>query len=302
MNNKKRTAYAAILFTITVWGISLINTKIAMEYYNSISISFWRTVIASATLFILKMANHPEEKMKKEDRKTFLIAGASGVFFYFIFQNTGLIFISASLTSIILGIIPIITMIVEAVISRNKLNLVKVASVFISLAGVCLIVGFETGTSTRNIIIGSLLILMSVFSWVAYTFSTKSLSKNYAPISILFYQTLIGMVLLGFLMPFNWSSPLGTTLTVNFNLAYLGIICSAVAYSLYNYALNNLNATVCNIFINLLPAVSIVTGILVLDETITAQQIFGTVLILFSIYFITKDSEKENAINIEKIV
>lgn len=302
MNNKKRAAYGAILFTILVWGISLINTKIVMEYYNSISTAFWRTVIASISLFILKKKSHPGEKMKKEDRRTFLIAGTSGVFFYFIFQNTGLEFISASLTSIILGIIPIITMIVETIISRNRLSLVKVVSVFISLAGVSLIVGFETGTDTRNIIIGSSLILLSVFSWVTYTFTTKSLSKNYSTISILFYQTSIGMVMLGFLMPFNWSNPLEAALTVNLNLAYLGIICSAVAYSLYNYSLSNLKPTVCTIFINLLPAVSIVTGVIVLDETITPLQVLGTVIILLSIFLITKDSEKEDTDMKEKAV
>ncbi len=302
MNNKKRSAYAAILFTILVWGISLINTKIAMEYYNSISISFWRAVIASAVLFILKKISYPTVKMRIEDRKTFLIAGASGVFFYFIFQNTGLKYISASLTSILLGLVPILTMVVEAILSRQKLSLVKVVSVFISLAGVCLIVGFDTGTDIRNIIIGSSLILMSVFSWVTYTFTTKSLSKNYSPVTILFYQTVIGTVLLGLLIPFNWTNPLEASLVTNLNLAYLGIICSAIAYSLFNYSLEHLNPTVCTIFINLLPAVSIVTGVIVLDETITAIQMLGTALILFSIYLITKDSEKTSSNNKVKVV
>lgn len=302
MNNKKKNAYAAILFTILVWGISLINTKITMEYYNSISTSFWRAVIASITLFILKKINHPKIKMKKEDRKTFFIAGASGVFFYFIFQNTGLKYISASLTSILLGLIPILTMIVESIISKQKLSIVKIVSVFISLTGVCLIVGFETGNSISNILIGSLLILLSVFSWVIYTFTTKSLSKNYSPVTILYYQTIIGTVLLGLLMPFNWTNPLEASLITNLNLAYLGIICSAVAYSLYNFALEHLNPTICTIFINLLPAISIVTGVIVLDEKITPIQIFGTAVILFSIYLITKDSEKSSSNNIEKAV
>lgn len=302
MNNKKRNAYAAILFTILVWGISLINTKITMEYYNSISTSFWRAVIASIALFILKKINHPNTKMKREDRKIFLIAGASGVFFYFIFQNTGLKYISASLTSILLGLVPILTMIVESIISKQKLSIVKIVSVFISLTGVCLIVGFETGNTISNIIIGSILILLSVFSWVTYTFTTKSLSKNYSPVTILYYQTIIGTLLLGLLMPFNWTNPLEASLVTNLNLLYLGIICSAVAYSLYNFALEHLNPTICTIFINLLPAISIVTGVIVLDETITAIQVFGTAVILFSIYLITKDSEKTSSINKKKVV
>lgn len=302
MNNKKRSAYGAILFTILVWGISLINTKIAMEYYNSISISFWRALVASATLYIFKKLKHPESHIRKEDRKTFLIAGTSGVFLYFIFQNTGLRYISASLTSILLGLVPILTMIVDARLSKQNLSLVKIGSVFISFTGVCLIVGFETGNSLRNIIIGSSLILMSVLSWVLYTFTTKSLSKNYSPVTILFYQTLVGTVLLGLLIPFNWTNPLKAPMAANMNLVYLGIICSAVAYTLYNFSLEYLNPTVCNIFINLLPAISIVTGVVVLDETITAIQIFGTSLILFSIYLITKNSGKSSSNNIEKAV
>lgn len=302
MNNKKRSAYVAILFTIIVWGISLINTKIAMNYYNSISISFWRAFVASVTLFIFKKIKYPETHMRNKDRKTFFIAGAAGVSLYFIFQNTGLRYISASLTSILLGLVPILTMIVDARLSKQKLSMIKIVSVFISLTGVCLIVGFETGNSIQNIIIGSLLILLSVISWVIYTFTTKSLSKNYSPVVILFYQTLIGTIMLGFLIPFNWTNPLQAPLISNINLIYLGVVCSAVAYSMYNFSLEHLSPTVCNIFINLLPAISIVTGVVVLDETITAIQIFGTSLILLSIYLITKDSEKTNSNNIKKTV
>lgn len=302
MNNKKRNAYTAIIFTMIVWGVSLINTKITMEYYNSISTSFWRVVIASIMLFIFKKIMHPNEYMKKEDRKAFLIAGTSGIFLYFIFQNTGLEYISASLTSILLSLIPVLTMLIESSKSTQRLGLIKVVSVLMSVAGVCLIVGFEIGGSMRNTIIGSCLILMSVFSWVIYTFTTKSLYTRYSPIVVMFYQTFIGTLLLGLLLPFNWSNPLQASALINLNLAYLGIICSAVAYLLYNYALDNLNPTVCTIFINLLPAISIITGVVVLKEKITPVQILGTAIILLSIFLITNSSNKESKTKSKKAV
>ncbi|MFO7887890.1 MAG: EamA family transporter, partial [Eubacteriales bacterium] len=56
---------------------------------------------------------------------------------------------------------------------------------------------------------------------------------------------------------------------------------------LFIYSLENLEATVCNIFINLIPVVTVSAGIIFLGEKITFFQGLGAGIIIFSILLLT---------------
>jgi drug/metabolite transporter (DMT)-like permease len=64
-------------------------------------------------------------------------------------------------------------------------------------------------------------------------------------------------------------------------------LSSAAAYLLFIYALEYLEATVCNIFINLIPVVTVSAGIIFLGEEITIVQGIGALIIIFSILLLT---------------
>jgi drug/metabolite transporter (DMT)-like permease len=70
------------------------------------------------------------------------------------------------------------------------------------------------------------------------------------------------------------------------NLLYLSLFCSALAYYLYNLAVKGLGATVSSMFLNLIPVVSIIGGVLVLGERISLLQIGGMLLIMTSLFFV----------------
>ncbi len=291
MNNYKSSAYLAIIITITVWGVSLVNAKIALTYFTPISLAFWRFFVASIVLFVIHKMKHPQVRIALEDRKIFFIAGSTGIFLYYIFQNTGLMYASTAIVSIILSMIPMFTMLVENWIEKRPFTPLKIASVFLSIIGVILVVGFQVEESLAATLLGSFLIFLCAISWLIYTFSTKKLYEKYSPLTITYYQIIIGTFLLGLLMPFNWANPLAAPLEPLLHTLYLGIVCSAMALLFYAYALKHLSATVCNIFINLMPGVTIVTSYFYLNETITWIQLLGALLILSSIFIITSLKE-----------
>ena len=64
------------------------------------------------------------------------------------------------------------------------------------------------------------------------------------------------------------------------SLLYMGVICTGVAYTLWNKSLSVLNANVCSAFYPIQPAVSTLLGILLLGETLSIQFLIGSVLII----------------------
>ena len=74
--------------------------------------------------------------------------------------------------------------------------------------------------------------------------------------------------------------PLTTDVSCVLSLLYMGMICTGVAYLLWNKSLSMLDAGVCSAFYPIQPAVSTLLGILLLGEKLSLGFVLGSVLIV----------------------
>lgn len=283
----KFIAIAAILLSVIFWGYSFVSTKIILEELPPITIAFFRQIIASAVLVIFLLVKKLFVKMPVRDVLLLAASSLFGIVFYFLFENTGLKYTTASNASIIVAAVPIFTLISEYFLYKFKITKRLISCTIISIIGVFLVI-FEQGSldfssgSTK----GNLLMIGAMISWVIYTIICKSFAEKYNGIVVTAYQMIAGSILF---IPFTipeidqWQSISTYSL---FNLLYLALFCSALAYYLYNLAVKGLGATVSSMFLNLIPVVSIIGGVLVLDEKISFIQIGGMLLIMISLFIV----------------
>jgi drug/metabolite transporter (DMT)-like permease len=209
-----------------------------------------------------------------------------GIVLYFIFENMGLKYTTASNGSIIVAAVPIFTLITESLFYKFKITSRVIICVIISIVGVFLVI-FEKGLDfSTGYTKGNLLMIGAMVAWVIYTIVCKSLNGKYKGIVITTYQMVAASILfIPFIIPEikHWKViPVYSAV----NLLYLALFCSALAYYLYNVAVNSLGATVSSMFLNLIPVVSIIGGVLVLKESVSFIQIGGMLLIMLSLVFI----------------
>jgi drug/metabolite transporter (DMT)-like permease len=287
-------AIAAILLSVIFWGYSFVSTKIVLNELPPITIAFFRQLIASVVLVVFISARKLIIKMPARD--ILLIAASSlfGIVFYFLFENIGLKYTTASNASIIVAAVPIFTLVTESLFYKLKITGRLVSCVVVSIIGVFLVI-FEQGSldlsygSTR----GNLLMIGAMVSWVIYTIICKGLTGRYYGIVITTYQMLAGSILfIPFIIPEigQWHS-ISTSSVLN--LLYLSVFCSAIAYYLYNLAVKDLGATISSLFLNLIPVVSIIGGVLVLGEKISPLQIGGMLLIMLSLFLVSRKRAKK---------
>ncbi len=285
----KLASYALVMLPVIFWGISFISTKVVLQEIPPVSIAFFRQFIALVPLFIWVLATKTSLRIKPGD--LLLLAGSSffGIVLYFVFENNGLRFTTASSASMIVAAVPIFTVITEALFFKMKVNLKIILCILVSIAGVYLVISvngkldFSSGT-----FLGNMLIMGAMISWVVYTVLSRGLGSRYASLVITVYQTAISSILfIPFVIPEiqSWK-PVTTTSLLN--LIYLGVFCSALSYFAFLYAIKRLGPTVSSAFLNLIPVVSVITGFLVLDERLALVQYFGMALILFSLFRLSK--------------
>jgi len=287
-NSNKASAYVSISFVCVFWGISFISTKICFQWFTPFSLAAVRFIMASVILFIIVKLKEKNVVIDKQDYKKFFLAGFTGVFLYFAFENIGLQYLPASLASILLSAMPAFAAIVDSFVLKVPFTKKKFISIAISMLGVALAVGFNVEADSKSILIGSILMILAALSWVVYSYMTAPLQNKYSSIIISYYQSLFGALCFIVFLPFNPIDLTGFNAIGFFNLIFLGVVCSALCYLFYNYSIRKLSILVCSIFINIMPIITIIVSIFVLDEKFTLLQFLGTVLIVFSVFLITQ--------------
>jgi drug/metabolite transporter (DMT)-like permease len=294
IRNEYLIAIIFIILTVIFWGYSFISTKIVLKDIPPVSIAFFRQIIASAVLLIWLLSSKASLKISLKHLWLIALSGFFGIVLYFVFENTALSYTTASNASMIVAAVPVFTLITEMLFFKLKLNLKIIICILLSITGVYLVITVNGKLDfSSDTFFGNILMIGAMVAWVVYTIINKSLSDKYSSIIITAYQSMTSILLF---IPFvahevhSWHK---ISISVFLNLLYLGVFCSALAYFLYIYATKRLGATVSSAFLNLIPVVSVVCGYLILDERLYLIQIVGMILIIISLFQLSKKQDRQ---------
>ena len=285
MSNKKVLALICISITVVIWGLSFISIKISVQVVPPMTLALLRFLLASLLLFTWLRVKEPGARMKRKDIPRTLLGGAVGITAYFFFENNGVKLITASEASIIIGIIPVVGLLAESLFFRKKLSFIQIVSVILSFGGVLLVAGAKVfpaagaGVNTA----GYLFMVGAVLAWVVYNFLTRPLHREYTNLAISCYQTLWGTLLLVPLSLFEFRLWQPIPVNVVFHIVYLGLLSSALGYFFYIFSLKVLGVTINMLFINVIPVVTVVAGLIILGETLSPLQMAGGGMILSAV-------------------
>ena len=284
-----RRVYAllSIFLTTFFWGISYSSTKLLLGSLTPAQIVFFRLVLAVMIVVVVFFGSR-QKPARGKDLLKMIGGGFTGIFLYFLFETNGLRFTNAGTAALIISIIPVLNVIAGFFIFKERYSLRRWSGVFLSFAGVYLIIGAGSdGALSLAHLQGNFLVFLAACSWVVFTRINEPLSHKYNNITINFHQSLTGVILLGLIV-----LPQGIDLAlfnspVIFNLAFLGIFCSAAAFFLYLYALKALGSATVTTFLNLIPVFGVLGGVIILGETMASGKIFGALTVFAGVIMVT---------------
>ena len=282
MTHERRGAVAKATFTAFIWGLSFLSIKLAVQVIPPMSLGLARFAIASLALWLLLLARRRRPGLALRDLPLMAGAGLVGVTVYFMGENNGVLILSASESSIIIGTIPVLTAVAERLFLRTRMRPAQYLGAVLSAAGVAAMVVESLRLSARPL--GYLYMAVAALSWVAYGFMTRPLLARYDRLEITFWQSLFGGA--GFI-PFALAETVrweALTPLVGFNVLFLGLFCSALGYLFYVTSLQVLGAGVSSVFINLIPVVSVAASFLILGERLTMLQLAGGAVAVAGVY------------------
>ncbi|HEY3314157.1 MAG TPA: DMT family transporter [Bacillota bacterium] len=281
-------ATGAILLAVTFWGLSYMSTKVALREVPPTTIGVLRFAISTAILWLMTRWTEPASRLRRADLPRIILGGLLSVTIYFYFQNAGIQLTSASSASLIVALIPIVTIILDVLVFRTRLSALRVLGVVAAIIGSYLVITSNgridlTSTDFR----GNLFLVAAVLAWSGYTLLMKAFSGAYSSLFLTAQQNLWGTVFLIPLAFFERHEWRAISMPTFGHLLFLGIFCGAVAYLCYNVALARLDVAATTLYLNLVPVIGVLSGYLILREAVGPAQLFGGAIIIVGILMVS---------------
>lgn len=277
MDKWRESYHPYAITTIFFWSAAYALTRIALEHFSALSLGFLRYFIASCVLLIFIVAtkmNPPE----KADLKWFLSAGAAGFFLYMLFFNKGCETVTASMSSVIIATVPVMTALLARFFHGEALNRCQWTSILIEFIGVVLLT-LINGIFTVDR--GILWLLLAAVSLSAYNLLQRKLTKKYSALQTTSFSIFAGTIALSIFAPAGATELHGASGKALISLMILGVFSSAAAYVSWAKALAYARkASSVSNYMFLTPFLASIIGYVLAGEKPDAATIAGGGVIL----------------------
>lgn len=286
-----------ILITLSYafcWGVGMTLAKLVLSEISATTLLVIQ--LLSSVLFLYIVCYLKERRLPLSWRN--LKQGKAGIFepaLAYMFGTVGLSLTTVTNASLIGSTEVILTILLAALILREKLTLSKLLLSFISFLGIFFITEVDFQNTMQSSLIGDLLVLLGTIFAVGYALISKAQIKKVNPLELTASQQLVGLIVtvicLSLLSMVNSNYEINA---VGINLKFWllaiisGIMQYALAFLIYLTSLQNLPVSHAAFYVALIPIFGVSSAILLLGEYPNPVQWIGAALIITSSYCASK--------------
>jgi len=268
------------LVAASIWGGMYVVSKVVLDVIPPFSLLSLRLILGVATLGIIIFFQRKRTFTRKNFRDSFLV-GIVGYGISLGFQFVGTKLSTASNGALVTSATPAFVLLFAPYLLNEKTTVRRVIALVIASLGVIAVIDPRTADLTSSLFIGNLSLLAAALTWALYSVLVRRISLSadlLTSSAVMLTAGIPSSLLFGF---FEISSQgIGEiTLGIIAGILFLGIISTALAMFLWNYAFANLPAAVASLTFFAQPVVGTILGWFFLGEKITPLFIIGGVLI-----------------------
>jgi len=286
MKKNNLIAYLSVTLAMIFWSYTFIWYKVVYEFYNPITVVFFRLIISSVFLFALMAPLKKLQKIQKGDLKYFILVSIFNPFLYFIGESYGIKFASTTVAAVIISTIPLFTSFTSAYFLNEKITKMNIAGVFFSIIGVAFVI-FNNNKAIEASTFGIFMLSFAVAAAIGYTLVLKKLTSRYNSISIVTYHNLIGILLfapLFFIIDFPEFIQTGFSADAWIPLLELAIFGSSFAFIFFTFSIQKIGVGKANAFTNLIPVFTAIIAYFVIDEILNFNKMLGISLVIVGLF------------------
>ena len=284
--NKKAFSLVCAIITSILWGSAFVAQDMGMDFIGPYTFSVGRFFVGFLSLlplfliFELKKIKIINVNKKKVTYLLFFLGFilATGQ----ALQQISLIYTDVANTGVFTVMYVLVVPVISYFVFSKKIHWsIWPAVIFCLIGG--LLLSELNNTSVR---LGDSLGVLSAFCWgIHIILIRKTIDIFNYPITIAMSQCFIGCLILILPMYIFEAPTLNNILKDSYEILYVGILSSALAFLLQNYSLQNISPAPAAIIFSLEGVVAAILAWLILDQFLNEIKILGIFLILSAVIF-----------------
>ncbi|SEG70239.1 DMT family transporter [Marinobacterium lutimaris] len=293
-------AYLLLALTPLFWAGNVVSARAIHADLDPIALAFlrWLLVLLMILPWALPRIWRSREVIRAHLPMLILLSILSvasfNTFIYMGLQDTG-----ASNAALLQSAAPVVIVLLNSMLLRERISLRQWAGILVSLCGVAVLVSQANFTTLLALEFnrGDIWIGVAVLTWSVYSVALRWRPQALDGFTLFSVSVVIGTLALA---PFGiWH--LGEGVEINWGLPvvsaiiYMAIGPSILAYLFWNRGVAELGAARAGLFIHLIPVFGVLMSVLFLGESLYLFHGAGILLIFTGIYLATICRRKETA-------
>jgi drug/metabolite transporter (DMT)-like permease len=301
---KSLKLYIYIVLAMIFWSFSFIWTRIAIQSFQPMTLITLRLILASTLLFGVMKLGGKFQKLRRQDFKWFILLAFFEPFLYYVGETFGLTMVESTLAAVIISTIPLFAPVLAFIVLGERINWATIVGILISLVGVFFVIYEPNGGFKANPW-GVALMFMAVFSAICYATVLKKIPSYYNNMSVIFYQSLLGLI---FFIPTFLLTDFSTIQTLRvsneslFALIMLAIFASVIAFVMFAGVVRQIGVARTNVFVNLIPVFTAILAWFILDERLTFYKWAGIIIVITGLFLSQWNKHRKSKLEIEEIL
>lgn len=277
----KAKGYALAAFSALFYGlIPLFVLPIKAEHFSLDTTLFYRFFMAA--LLLLGYLLYKKESLKLNKTELACMV-ALGLFFALSSECLfmGYDYLSAGIASSTLFVYPVIVALIMVFFFKEKLNLLTVLSLVVTLLGVLIL--NAKGKQFKINPIGISITLLSALFYALYIVLVNKAKISFSGVKTAFYSILFTTIYFLIKVVFLKESLAIPSLNMLFNFAIFALVTTVLSILALVYAIQTIGSTPTSIMGALEPIVAVAISVLLFHEQLTSTLITGGLLIIIGV-------------------
>lgn len=287
---------AAALF----WGTNPMVMKLGLRTLDPFAFTSLRLLMGIAVATPIALLTGNWRRIERGDVVGLFLVPTVGFIVFQFFFTVGVSMSAASVTSVVLAILPIAVAVISHVVGSERMSGMKTAGVLTTFLGVVAIaLGTPEGISFRGTqVLGVALLVTCEIAFGLYTVYLKPLSARYPvpQITILMATGAFVPFAAYTLLRHGPSVYAGIGPTPLLSALSSGVLALVAANMLWTTGVKRLGSVNTSVYGNLQPVFGVAAGMIVLGERLGAFQFAGAAVVLAGILLVNRRRERPRRI------
>jgi drug/metabolite transporter (DMT)-like permease len=272
------TRRGAVLFAAmgVIWGIPYLLIKVAVDELSPSTLVLARTALATVILLPVALARGRLPEVLRSWRPVVAFAVVE-IMAPWLLLGVAEQHLSSSLTGLLIAGVPLVGAVLAVVTrSDDRLDRRRVAGLLLGFAGVAALVGFEVGGGDVGAVLAVAVVAVCyavgpliLSRWLSHLPGLGVITMSLALTALVYLPLGVAQA------PSSWPST-----KVVLAVCGLAVVCTAVAFLVFFALIAEIGPTRSTVITYVNPAVAVLLGVTLLDESFTAATAVGFVLIL----------------------